>query len=81
MVFTGGMAIMEEIRTSRSFYREAAAKLAGVDDNRIALFQSGNSSLIFYLNRGAIKSLSTIDEMEVFRLNIPMHHNKRDEEH
>ncbi|MBA4417961.1 MAG: hypothetical protein C0392_08635 [Syntrophus sp. (in: bacteria)] len=69
--FTGGMAAMEGMRTSRSFYREAAARLAGIDDNRIALFQSGDSSLIFYLNRGAIKSLYTLNEAEKFQTEYP----------
>ena len=69
--FTGGMAILEEMRTFRSFCREATAELKGAPDNRIALFPGGDSSLIYYLNRGRLKTLAGSEDVAKFRQEFP----------
>jgi 4-amino-4-deoxy-L-arabinose transferase-like glycosyltransferase len=69
--FTGGMATMEEMRTFRSFCREATIKLEGAGDRSIALFPGGDSSLVFYLNRGPLKTLKNADEAVTFSKEHP----------
>lgn len=64
--FTGGMASMEQMRTFRPFCREAAAGLQGIEDGKIALYPGGDSSLIFYLNRGPLKTLKNPEEIRQF---------------
>ncbi|MDR2018459.1 MAG: glycosyltransferase family 39 protein [Syntrophobacterales bacterium] len=69
--FTGGMAAMEEMRTFRVFCREAAAELKGIPDSRLALFPGGDSSLIFYLNRGRLRTLGGVEDVAKFRKEFP----------
>ena len=69
--FTGGMAALEEMRTFRSFCREAAADLKGVPDTRIALFPGGDSSLVFYLNRSRLQILANEREVAKFGREFP----------
>ena len=66
-VFTGGMAAMEEMRTFKSFCRNAATRLTGVASDRIALYPGGDSSLVYYLNRSPLKTLATPDDVGRFR--------------
>ena len=64
--FTGGMAAMEEMRSFRSFCRGAVVQLQGVEDSKIALLPGGDSSLVFYLNRGPLKTLAGPREAALF---------------
>ncbi len=64
--FTGGMAAMEEMRSFRSFCREAVVQLQGVEDGKIALLPGGDSSLVFYLDRGPLKTLADPREAALF---------------
>jgi 4-amino-4-deoxy-L-arabinose transferase-like glycosyltransferase len=64
--FTGGMAIVEEMRTFRTFCRETNARLTGIDNSRVALYPGGNSSLIFYLNRRGVRTVTSRDELVKF---------------
>ena len=69
--FTGGMAALEEMRTFRSFCRDAAADLKGVPDDRIALYPGGDSSLIFYLNRSRLTTLADVADVKRFLGKFP----------
>jgi hypothetical protein len=69
--FTGGMSSMEEMRTFRPFCREAAQVLQGTEDNKIALFPGGDSSLVFYLGRGPLKTLTNPAQVADFFKEYP----------
>ncbi len=64
--FTGGMAVVEEMRTFRPFCREANARLTGIDSSKVAMYPGGNSSLVFYLDRRDLKTVNSPDEIVRF---------------
>jgi 4-amino-4-deoxy-L-arabinose transferase-like glycosyltransferase len=63
---TIGMAIGEKERTLRPFSQRVGYLLSDVKDSKIALYQVEDSSLIYYLNRSPLKSLSNLEELKVF---------------
>jgi 4-amino-4-deoxy-L-arabinose transferase-like glycosyltransferase len=63
---TVGMALGEKERTLRPFSQKVGYLLRDVKDGKIALYQVEDSSLIYYLNRSPLKSLSNLEELKVF---------------
>jgi 4-amino-4-deoxy-L-arabinose transferase-like glycosyltransferase len=64
--FNIGMALAERQRLLRPFCTEVAIALKGVEDEKIALFREGSSSLIFYLNRGPLRNLNSGEDVRRF---------------
>jgi 4-amino-4-deoxy-L-arabinose transferase-like glycosyltransferase len=65
-VFTVGMGVVERNRTFRPFCHEAGTLLAGVNDERIGLFRTNSSSLIYYLERSRLQQLASFEDAERF---------------
>ncbi len=70
--FGQGMRLAERKRTLIEFARYATTELKGVSGDKIALFQYGTASLIFYLNPSSnTGNVNNVAEMEAFRKKHP----------
>jgi 4-amino-4-deoxy-L-arabinose transferase-like glycosyltransferase len=70
--FGQGMRLSERKRTLIEFVRYATTELKGVSNDKIALYQYGTASLIFYLNRSSnTANVNTVTEIEEFRKQHP----------
>jgi len=65
--FTVGMAVAEGKRTLRPFALKVTDYLKNVSDDKIALCQGYDSSFIFYLKRGPLRVLNTVEEIKAFQ--------------
>ncbi|MCX5807333.1 MAG: glycosyltransferase family 39 protein [Proteobacteria bacterium] len=65
-VFTIGIAAAESKRTLRPFAQKTAARLQNVSDNKIAIYQVGDSALIFYLKRNPLIIYNNPKEVSEF---------------
>jgi 4-amino-4-deoxy-L-arabinose transferase-like glycosyltransferase len=65
--FTVGMALAEKNRTLRPFALKAADYLKNVSNDKISLFQGYDSAFVFYLKRGPLRGLNTIEEIKSFQ--------------
>lgn len=66
-VFTVGMEVAEKKRTLRPFTLKAADYLKNVSDDKISLLQGYDTAFIFYLKRGPLRVLSTVEEIKSFQ--------------
>lgn len=69
--FTIGMEVAENKRTLRPFAQKTAARLQHVSDNKIVLYQVGDSALIFYLKRNPLKNIDSLKEIKEFTYKNP----------
>jgi 4-amino-4-deoxy-L-arabinose transferase-like glycosyltransferase len=71
-IFNHGMELAEQKRTLRSFARQAARQIEGVEHEKITLYRQGTASLIYYLNAGFnIANCDSVEELERFRQKHP----------
>ncbi len=64
--FTIGMAVAENNRTLLPFAKKTALQLQHVDDSKIAIYQLGDSALIFYLKRKPLKYYDNLAALKDF---------------
>jgi len=64
--FTIGMAVAESNRTLLPFAKKTTLQLQHVDNSKIAIYQLGDSALIFYLKRKPLKYYNNIAELKDF---------------
>jgi 4-amino-4-deoxy-L-arabinose transferase-like glycosyltransferase len=65
-IFTTGMAVAESKRTLRPFAQKTAIRLQNVHDGKIALYQVGDSALVFYLKRNPLINYNNPKEIKEF---------------
>jgi 4-amino-4-deoxy-L-arabinose transferase-like glycosyltransferase len=64
--FTFGASAVEKGRTLRPFCQEVSERLKNVGNDKVALYRSGTSSLVFYLNRHHLTTVNSTEEIEKF---------------
>ncbi len=67
--FNVGMSVAEKNRTLKPFAVNVSNYLKNVDDNKISLYRTYDSALVFYLKRGPLKGLNTVEEVKSFQNN------------